>query len=292
MRNLIRILLVAMLALSAGAGYAQTTLFEYPVAPDTCTTHESRCNYLVQHFWDKCELTKPIDAANDSLLVEAMVAYLEIMRAGANINVSLASIRNLMFKAQSQQNNFMKLTSAAELLLYMRPTYIVDDVYLAFAGCAADASWAKKEFREHYRDQVKRISNTKLGSTITDFDVTLTDGTKTKFRNLLGPESNFLLITFNDTDGSFERTRLYTDIRVKQAVDEGKLKIINIMAGDTPKKWDDKSLEYASQWTVGASKEMMEQLDIRQLPGVIILDGSGTVQLKNLTIDYVKSLFE
>lgn len=292
MRTLTKILLVAVLTLGAVTATAQKTLFEYPVAPDTCTTLESRCNYLVQHFWDKCELTKTFDPANDSLLVVAMADYIEIMRAGANINVTLSSIRNLMFKAQSQQTNFHKLVSAAELLLYMHPVPVIDDIYLTFANCAADASWAKKDYKEHFRNQVKQINNTKLGSPIVDFDVTLTDGTKTKFRSLLGPESNFLLVTYADTDGSFERTRLYTDFRVKQAIDDGKLKIINIVAGDAPKKWDDQSLEYASQWTVGASKEVMDLLDIRQLPGVTILDGSGTVQLKNLTVDYVKGLFE
>lgn len=292
MRKLFSILAVALLTIGAGRAKAQTTLFEYPIAPDTCTTLESRCNYLVQHFWDKCDLTRPIDSSNDSLLVVAMADYIEIMRAGANINVTLSSIRNLMFKAQTQQNNFLKLISAAELLLYMHPVPIIDDIYLTFANCAAEASWAKKDYKEHFRNQVKQINNTKLGSPVTDFDVTLTDGTKTKFRNLLGPESNFLLVTYSDTDGSFERTRLYTDIRVKQAIDDGKLKIINIVAGDTPKKWDDQSLEYASQWTVGASKDIMDLLDIRQLPGVTILDGSGNVQLKNLTIDYVKGLFE
>ncbi|MDE7031731.1 MAG: DUF5106 domain-containing protein, partial [Muribaculaceae bacterium] len=35
---------------------AQTdnTLFTYPQAPDELTTLYQRCNYLVDHFWDRC----------------------------------------------------------------------------------------------------------------------------------------------------------------------------------------------------------------------------------------------
>lgn len=273
--------------------YAQTTLFTYPVAPDTCTTLESRCNYLVQHFWDNCELAKPIDNSKDSLLLEAMAAYLDVMRAGANVNLSITSIRDLMFKAQANQANYVKLMRAAEFLLYMRPTTLIDDIYLAFAQSASNASWAKKDFKDYYKQQVTRINNTKLGSNIVDMDITLTDGTKTRLRSLLTAEVNLIFITDNgSTDSNFERTRLFTDLTVKQAIADGSLKVINIVAGDTPKPWDAKSLEYSSAWTVGASKGPMSLLDIRIMPCIIILDKDGNVQLKNLTVDALKKLFQ
>ena len=101
--------LIALLS-SVNVG-GQATLFEFPIAPDTCSNIESRCNYSVQHFWDKCNLTKPFDERNDSLLVEAMLTYFDIMKAGANVNVSLSSVRDLMFKSQANHDNFTKLLS-------------------------------------------------------------------------------------------------------------------------------------------------------------------------------------
>ena len=36
------------------------TLFAYPLASDTCSTLESRCNYIITHFWDNFDISKPI----------------------------------------------------------------------------------------------------------------------------------------------------------------------------------------------------------------------------------------
>ena len=41
--------------------------------------------------------------------MEAMLTYFDIMKAGANVNVSLGSVRDLMFKSQANHDNFMKL---------------------------------------------------------------------------------------------------------------------------------------------------------------------------------------
>ena len=159
MKGFYKVLLFVICLLSAGNAAGQTTtLFEYPVAPDTCTSIESRCNYSVQHFWDNCELTKPFAAENDSLLMEAMLTYIDIMRAGANVNVSLGSVRNLMFKAQANHDNFLKLAAIAEYLLYYHDPDIVDDLYLTFAQSVADASWAKKDVRNHYSEQIKHLN--------------------------------------------------------------------------------------------------------------------------------------
>ena len=150
MKKFLYILLVAIGLMSGVNASSQTTLFDFPIAPDTCSNIESRCNYSVQHFWDNCNLTKPFEAGKDSLLVDAMVTYFDIMQAGANVNVSLSSVRDLMFKAQANHDNFMKLIGVAEYLLYYHDYDFIDDLYVAFAKSAADASWAKKDVRNHY----------------------------------------------------------------------------------------------------------------------------------------------
>ena len=128
MKNILYFLVVVIGLLSGFNANAQETLFEFPVAPDTCSNIESRCNYSVQHFWDNCNLSKPFEAKNDSLLMEAMLTYFDIMKAGANVNVSLASVRDLMFKSQANHDNFTKLLSIAEYLLYFHDFEFIDDL--------------------------------------------------------------------------------------------------------------------------------------------------------------------
>ena len=292
MRYIFRVFLVLIGLLSAINVAGQTTLFEYPVAPDTCSTIESRCNYSVQHFWDKCELTKPFDEANDSLLVEAMLTYFDIMKAGADINVSLASVRNLMFKSQANHDNFLKLASIAEYILYYHDTDIFDDLYLAFAQSVADASWAKKEVRNHYAEQIKRLNTSKLGQPLFDFEYTSINGARRHLTDNRSSTAAIYVVMFSDGDSgsSIERMRLSVDISFEQAVDAGHIKVINIMVTDVPKQWDADSRSYSEKWEIGANKDLATKLDLRIMPCIYVLDEEFRVIAKNKTVDFMKSM--
>ena len=271
--------------------HAQATLFEYPIAPDTCSNIESRCNYSVQHFWDKCNLTKPFSADNDSLLMEAMLTYFDIMKAGANVNVSLASVRDLMFKAQANHDNFNKLLSLADYLLYFHDFDFIDDLYLAFAKSAVDASWLKKEARNHYAVRVKNIEASKLGAQLYDFEYTSITGARKHLSDAKTGAKLYVIMFSDDGSGSsIERMRLSTDIAFGKMVESGQVEVINIIAGDTPKKWDSDSQSYSSTWLVGASKDVLDKIDLRIMPCIYILDEDLKVIAKNKTVDFVKRL--
>ena len=281
--------LIALLS-SVNVG-GQATLFEFPIAPDTCSNIESRCNYSVQHFWDKCNLTKPFDERNDSLLVEAMLTYFDIMKAGANVNVSLSSVRDLMFKSQANHDNFTKLLSAAEYLLYYHDFDFIDDLYLAFAKSGADATWLKKDARNHYSSQVKRIENSKLGERLYDFEYTSITGARKHLSEVKSDAKLYVLLFSDNSSGSsIERMRLSTDIAFGKMVESGQVDVINIMVGDTPKKWDSDSQSYSSTWQVVASKDVVDKIDLRIMPCVFILDENLKIIAKNKTVDFVKNM--
>lgn len=291
MKKFLYVLLVAIGLMSGVNASSQTTLFDFPIAPDTCSNIESRCNYSVQHFWDNCNLTKPFEAGKDSLLVDAMVTYFDIMQAGANVNVSLSSVRDLMFKAQANHDNFMKLIGVAEYLLYYHDYDFIDDLYVAFAKSAADASWAKKDVRNHYGEQCARIEASKLGGSIYNFEFASITGARKHVYDLKGAAKLYVLMFSDNSSGSsIERMRLSTDIAFGQAVESGQVEVINVILGDTPKKWDSDSQSYSEKWIVGASKEASEKLDLRIVPCIYILDENFTVIAKNKTVDFVKNM--
>ena len=53
---------LVMLGITVTAQENVPALFEYVQAPDTCQSLESRSNYVLTHFWDGFDLTKPITA--------------------------------------------------------------------------------------------------------------------------------------------------------------------------------------------------------------------------------------
>ncbi len=292
MKRFLSLVVILIGLLSGLKASGQATLFDFPVAPDTCSNIESRCNYSIQHFWDNCNLTKPFEAQNDSLLMDAMITYFDIMKAGANLNVSLASARELMFKSQANHDNFLKLMAMAEYLLYYHDYEILDDLYLTFAQSAADASWMKKDAREHYAQQVKRINASKLGQTMLNFEFTSITGARKRLYDVKsnGAKMYVLMFSDNDSGSSIERMRLNTDVALSRVVASGEVEVINIMVGDTPKKWDSDSQSYASTWIVGASKDVAGKIDLRIMPCIYILDEYFNVIAKNKTVDFVKKL--
>ena len=274
MKRFLSLIVILIGLLSGLKASGQATLFDFPVAPDTCSNIESRCNYSIQHFWDNCNLTKPFEAQNDSLLMDAMITYFDIMKAGANLNVSLASARELMFKSQANHDNFLKLMAMAEYLLYYHDYEILDDLYLTFAQSAADASWMKKDAREHYAQQIKRINASKLGQTMLNFEFTSITGARKRLYDVKsnGAKMYVLMFSDNDSGSSIERMRLNTDVALSRVVASGEVEVINIVVGDTPKKWDSDSQSYASTWIVGASKDVAGKIDLRIMPCIYILD--------------------
>ena len=292
MKRFLSLVVILIGLLSGLKASGQATLFDFPVAPDTCSNIESRCNYSIQHFWDNCNLTKPFEAQNDSLLMDAMITYFDIMKAGANLNVSLASARELMFKSQANHDNFLKLMAMAEYLLYYHDYEILDDLYLTFAQSAADASWMKKDAREHYAQQIKRINASKLGQTMLNFEFTSITGARKRLYDVKsnGAKMYVLMFSDNDSGSSIERMRLNTDVALSRVVASGEVEVINIVVGDTPKKCDSDSQSYASTWIVGASKDVAGKIDLRIMPCIYILDEYFNVIAKNKTVDFVKKL--
>ena len=292
MKRFLSLIVILIGLLSGLKASGQATLFDFPIAPDTCSNIESRCNYSIQHFWDNCNLTKPFEAQNDSLLMDAMITYFDIMKAGVNLNVSLASARELMFKSQANHDSFLKLMAMAEYLLYYHDYEILDDLYLTFAQSAADASWMKKDAREHYAQQVKRINASKLGQTMLNFEFTSITGARKRLYDVKsnGAKMYVLMFSDNDSGSSIERMRLNTDVALSRVVASGEVEVINIVVGDTPKKWDSDSQSYASTWIVGASKDVAGKIDMRIMPCIYILDEYFNVIAKNKTVDFVKKL--
>ncbi len=292
MRKIYSLLLFLALTLVEFTAQAQgfTTLFPYPQAPDTCTTLESPCNYSTQHFWDHCEMGKPFVDSKDSLLLKAMNDYLSIMRQ-ANVNVSLASIRNLMFKAQANQPNFVKLMQFAEFLLYMNPAPVIDDVYLAFAQSAVDASWLKKDMKEHYRQQIDGINASKLGHVITSFPVQTATGSR-QISEIPLDTAEIVLFFFTDDDSNSDiaRTRLSADLGVNDLVSQGYTKVVNIYTGKNPKQFFETARQYPG-WVLVSAPEIYKKIDVRLLPSFYVLDRSLKIMNKNITVDDVKNAF-
>ena len=282
-------LFISVLLLCSATGSSQVqlaeqqpgTLFAYPLAPDTCATLESRCNYIISHFWDGFDISKPI---NDDVAFETTFRDFVNFFQYAHRNVVMSSVRDLVNKAQSNVSNLAKLGMVAERALY-GPTaeYWSDEVYVEFIKTLAGSKQLSKEIRQYYGNQLTRINTVQVGSQL-DFDFTGVDGVKRRLSDV--PAKNYLLLFVDDdTDSTIGRLRLSTNVALNNMLNSGELTLVCLSLNGYSADWSAGAAGYADNWTMGCNADLMKTLDLRALPCCYLLDEQRTVLDKSLSVE-------
>lgn len=270
---------------------APKTLFPYPVAPDTIKTFENRVNYIVVRFWEKYDLSKPI---NDVEAFDgAFRDYLGFLRY-CHRTVAISSLRDFIFKSQSNVSNYEKIAHLADLDLYqVGAEYWSDELYSEFLKSSVKNKSLSSDLRKYYTKQLERINRTQVGGSLADVEFANLDGNKVKLGSV---EADMLLLYISkdgDSDSSFERVRLSTDVGINAVLAEGKVKLLCISPEKFNKEWAKHAIDYSNSWIVGASEEFSTNgnLDVRFLPSFIVLDNDKKIIQKNVGLEAIKSVF-
>ena len=262
------------------------TLFAYPLAPDSCSTLESRCNYIISHFWDPFDYSKPI---NDDVAFEVTFRdYVDFFRF-AHRNVVLTSVRDFVNKAQANTANLKKVGEVAERALYgTSAEFWSDEVYVEFAKPLARSKQLPRELRDYYASQLARINSVQVGAVL-DFEYVGADGLKHRLIEL--PEAQMYILLFIDdsTDSMIGRLRLSTDVALNALLENGEVKLLCLSNNKYSADWATTALGYSDLWQVGCSEKLTENLDLRALPCCYILDAERTILSKAVTVEGLMS---
>lgn len=286
MKRIFSTLVILAVSTSVITGLAQEerpqTPFAYPVAPDTCSTLESRCDYILQHFWENFDISKPI--ANDADLLIAFRDYADFLQY-AHRNVVMTSVGNLLNKAQSNTTNLMKLGRAAELCLYAPGApYWSDEVYVEFAKALATNKTLDKDVRNYFGNQLARINACQEQKPLPDIEMTDAEGKKL---NLSGIEGDMMVLFFYDDgiDSSIGRTRLAADAGMNALIEQGSVKLVSVYLGKHQTGFAD---SMPDNWFNTCSERAGQIYDIRALPCCYMVGENKILITKNLSVDELK----
>lgn len=270
---------------------APATLFAYPVAPDTIKTFENRVNYIVDNFWGNYDLSKPIadlDAFNG-----AFRDYLGFLRY-CHRTVAISSVRDFLFKAQTNKANFEKIAMLAEMGLYnVGAEYWSDEIYTEFLKSVIGNKQLKQDMRKYYAKQMERINRTQLGASLASVTYTDADGKKVSIADIEADMVMIFITLDSDADQSFQRVRLSTDVAINSILDSGKVKLLCLSPEKYSKEWAHNAKGYAQNWLVGACPELSVEgdYDVRYTPSFIILDKDKNIIQKNVDLEAIKATF-
>lgn len=284
MNRFFTVMVLLFMGLYSNCLYAQNeknTPFDYPVAPDTCSTLESRCNYIVANFWNNFNIAKPI--TDDAGFNAAFRDYINFFKY-AHRNIVMSSVRDFIFKARANTSNLIRVGQVAEASLYgPNAEYWSDELYIEIARLMSESTTLKNADRNYYKHQIEVIGKCVEGNVLPEMELNMQSG-KSKLSSI---EAEAYLVFFSDasTNSVIDRTRLSTDIGVGQLIEQGQVKVVQIFIGKPDNDW------YANQpaeW-VNATVERVETIDLRSVPSCYILDKDRKILTKNVSVDDVKT---
>jgi len=258
------------------------TLFAYPLAPDTCSNLESRCNYIITHFWDNFDISKPI--TDDVAFENTFRDFVNFFRY-SHRNLVFSVARDFVNKAQSNTANLKKVGVVAERALYgPEAEYWSDELYVTFAKALASSKNLPKETRDYYAAQLSRINMVQVGVAL-EFDYIGLDGSKKRLSELPPAKSYILLFVDDSMDSTIGRLRLSTDVALNSLLEGGETILLCISLNKYDSEWAKVAANYASNWIVGCSDRLKDMLDLRTMPCCYILDGERKIVNKAISVE-------
>lgn len=275
-----------LLAISAAVS-AQTesnTYFQYPTVPESIVGLTERTDYVLEHFWDRCNINEAFSSLQK--MKGAFSDYVGLMPYGSAEMVK-TSINNLISKVAKNPRNLLALGEMAEAALYSDSAEVVcDECYLPFAQAVAANKKISKAEKARFEYQAKVLGGAQVGMTAPDFTYTTPDGKTGKLSDI--PAGSYVLIFINDPDCDhceLARVRLSADINLNDLIDRSLVKVVSVYPGDFDPDWAERAASYSDRWIVGASPEVGDSYDLRNPPVLYYLNGEHKILSKSLVID-------
>ena len=268
--------------------FADEKFFQYPQAPESLTTLSQRANFVVEHFWDRCNLKSAFSSRDK--MASAFRDYVTYMQF-ASKDTTITSINKLIKEVQKKPQNMLTLAQIAEETLYGDSAlFWSDELYLQFTNAVIKTKKISKADKARYVHHTKILTNSLTNTKLANFEYESLSGEKFQFDSINAPA---IILFFNDidcTDCQLAKVRLATDLNLNKLIDRGVIKIVSIYPGEASEEWKMEASNYPQNWIIGACDDIHDMFDLRVIPTIYQLDDSHKIIAKNLNVDGILSV--
>lgn len=282
-----RILLsFAILASSVAGLRAQDTkaFFQLPVIPDEIQTLQGRSDYLMEHYWDFCDLDKAFSSRDR--MAEAFDTYISFIPY-ASAEVVYEQVGKFMDRVGKKPQNALFIGELAEGKLYSdTATMQSDELFVIFAKKIVDNKKIDKTSKLRYRHLIQVLEGSAPGSVAPVFEYEDPFGVKGTFA--VDTAKIGTILFFNDPecdDCQLAKLRLDTDIVTRRMVEGGKMDIVTVYASDATPEWSQKALDLPKEWKNVASEQVNDLYDLRMTPMFYVINPNGAILMKTVNVN-------
>lgn len=266
------------------------TYFPYPTVPESITGITPQADYMMAHFWDRCNLKQAFSSMRK--MRTAFDDYVSLMPY-ASADTIRTSVNKLLTEVGKNPKHLLAMMEWAESDLYSDSARVVcDECYLPFVEAAARSKKLSKAERARYEYQAKVLGGSVVGRIAPDFEYTTPDGQTRRLSEI--PDGPYILLFINDPgceECAMARVRLSGCVDLNDLIDDGKIVVVNIYPGEYDSAWAAEVADYNPKWIVGASPAIDELYDMRNPPVFYYLNGSKQILSKSLQIDNLLQAF-
>lgn len=254
--------------------------FPYPVPPESLPLGRPRANYMVEHFWDKCNWKAAYSSPQQ---MESSLRDFADMLPFASVDTIHASIEKLIKNTQKRPNDFAKLMAMAEATFNSdSATIFSDEVYLLFAQAAAKYKKFKPEERAKYGKIVSVITSSSEGSQLPAIEAKNIDNKIILLNDTSSQAKSYAIILEDPTNSQarFERVKFAANVAARRLIEARLLKPILVATKEPDESWIAAIESLPEQWTIAVLPNAEKYFDLRVSPAIYILDEHMTVAAK------------
>lgn len=283
MQKIVFIVITFLSAIMSVNGQEKETYFPYPTVPESLTTLYDRSDYLIEHFWDQCNLKSAFSYRTK--FKQAFCDYLGILPY-ANKDIISRSISNLIKEVKKQPQNMLTLGKIAEETLYSdSAVYWSDELYYHFAKAVVETKKISKEDKIRFKHHIQVLGYSQMGMKAYDLPYTDENGQQCSLNDITAPFTILFINEYDCDDCLFAKARLSTDIKTNQLIDDGTLAIVSLSPCEADDEWKQAIASYPDKWIKAASPEVDSFFDIRMTPTIYVLNINHEIVAKNITMD-------
>lgn len=274
----------AMLLFAASVNAQSSSFFQLPVIPDSIKTLQDRSDYMVEHYWDFCDLDKSFSARDK--MADAFDTYLSFMPY-ASVQAVYPSIDSFMAKVGKKPANALFIGELAEAKLYSDSAqFQSDELFCLFVKNIISNKKIDKTSKMRYQFLYDVLTKSAPGQLAPKFKYTDLQGQQKEFEVDSTKIGTILFFNNPDCDDcNMARLRLDTDIITRKLVEGGKMQIVSIYASEPNSEWIEKALDFPQSWLTVASEDVNDSYDLRITPMFYVVNPNGAILLKTVNVN-------
>lgn len=264
------------------------TPFEYPLAPDSLVTLQARTSYVMLRFWDKANMKQVLaDTAKFNKAFHDFVSFVPYSHPDS----IKRSVAILVDKLGGKPENLLKMANRAEAELFgPQAEFWSETAYLMFLRPVLSNKKVKSKDKEYYMGHIKKLNSSQVGATFPKLSYKTRHDAK---HNIDDYNTEYKYILFHPadcSDCSMTRLRLEADGVTSTLSEAGRLKIFVIAPEKTDATWKTDMESYPYSWEIGSAPDAPDNVDLRVLPRVYVLDKNNRIIARDLDINQLLSL--